>query len=208
VLAISGDLRRPESYRLSLLPTGAGEARALRHDGLTPEFLWLGGAAWLPDQRRVLFTARGRGLKRSCSYILDIEGGTATAVTPDGVFATAVSADGRRALAVDGQIYPLAGGSPQPIPGFVRGDVPVGWSADGASVFSFHQGGWDVEVLPAPVYQTDLKTGKKMLLRHVGPADPAGVRRIENVLVTPDGRHYVYTFARFASDLYLAEGLE
>jgi hypothetical protein len=42
----------------------------------------------------------------------------------------------------------------------------------------------------------------------VGPADPAGVRRIENVLVTPDGRHYVYTFARFASDLYLAEGLK
>ncbi len=39
------------------------------------------------------------------------------------------------------------------------------------------------------------------------PSDPAGVGLINPAFVTPDGRHYVYSFRRVLSDLYLAEGL-
>jgi hypothetical protein len=53
----------------------------------------------------------------------------------------------------------------------------------------------------------DLLTGRKELLRELAPTDRAGVRRIENVLLTPDGNHYVYTYSRYISDLYLAESL-
>lgn len=39
------------------------------------------------------------------------------------------------------------------------------------------------------------------------PSDPAGVTLINPAFLTPDGRHYVYSFRRVLSDLYLAEGL-
>ena len=39
------------------------------------------------------------------------------------------------------------------------------------------------------------------------PADPAGVERISNVLVAPDGKSYVYCYARLLSDLFVVEGL-
>ena len=39
------------------------------------------------------------------------------------------------------------------------------------------------------------------------PADPAGIRAIDQALISPDGKHYVYSFQRALSDLYLVEGL-
>ena len=40
------------------------------------------------------------------------------------------------------------------------------------------------------------------------PEDPAGVTIIYPVLVTPDGKTFVYGFRRILSGLYMAEGLK
>ena len=40
------------------------------------------------------------------------------------------------------------------------------------------------------------------------PADPSGVERISNVLVTADGKSYAYCYARLLSDLFVVEGLK
>ena len=40
------------------------------------------------------------------------------------------------------------------------------------------------------------------------PSDPAGVNIILPILLTPDGKSYVYGYRRMLSDLYLVEGLK
>jgi hypothetical protein len=40
------------------------------------------------------------------------------------------------------------------------------------------------------------------------PGDSAGVADVGPVFATPDGKTYVYTYARILSDLYLVEGLK
>jgi hypothetical protein len=178
VLTIVGRPGR-EPGQLALLPTGAGELKLLKLEGLTPVQRWFGGSAWFPDDARVLFTAEGRDLRKGCSYVLQLEGGISRAGTPDGVFATAVSPDGRLVAGNDGKLYPVEGGDPRPIPGFAEGDVPIRWSADGRHFYTFHQGDWGIEVLPAPVHRVDLLTGRRELVRELAPTDRAGVRRIE-----------------------------
>jgi hypothetical protein len=39
------------------------------------------------------------------------------------------------------------------------------------------------------------------------PADAAGVTDLGPILITPDGRSYVYEYGRTLSDLYLVEGI-
>jgi len=42
----------------------------------------------------------------------------------------------------------------------------------------------------------------------LAPADPAGVSQIGPIVMTPDGRSYIYGYHRTLSDLYLVEGLK
>jgi hypothetical protein len=42
----------------------------------------------------------------------------------------------------------------------------------------------------------------------VVPADPAGLANIGPILITPDGKTYVYGSHRTLADLYLVEGLK
>jgi hypothetical protein len=40
------------------------------------------------------------------------------------------------------------------------------------------------------------------------PSDPAGVERIGPILMTADGKAYVYGYHRTLADLYLVQGLK
>ena len=53
----------------------------------------------------------------------------------------------------------------------------------------------------------DAETGREEPWKELMPADPAGIRAIDQAMISPDGKHYVYSFQRALSDLYLAEGL-
>jgi len=79
----------------------------------------------------------------------------------------------------------------------------VGWSADSRNLYIFRQGEF-----PAKVYLLDIENNQKKLVNELMPRDPAGVNLISPILVTPDGKSYVYGYRRILSDLYLVEGLK
>ncbi len=61
-------------------------------------------------------------------------------------------------------------------------------------------------MLPTRVERIDLASGRRELVRTLGPADTAGAGAIYGVQFTPDERGYAYGFGRCTSQLFLVEG--
>jgi len=118
-------------------------------------------------------------------------------LSPDGKLAATIGPDRR------GYLYPVAGGEPRPVPGFTAGDAPITWSADSRKLYIYRYGEF-----PAKVYVLDIESNQKKLVKQLMPPDPAGVNIIFPMLLTPDGKSYVYGYRRILSDLYLVEGLK
>ena len=89
------------------------------------------------------------------------------------------------------------------ISGFPEGYTPVAWSADGKSLFIYNPGD-----LPAKVDRLNLSSGEREQWKTLMPADAAGVTDLGPILITPDGKYYVYEYGRTLSDLYLVEGIK
>jgi eukaryotic-like serine/threonine-protein kinase len=205
-LALSPDKKwvlamRPQApSELVLLPTATGEPRRVPADGIVHA-----RGKWLQDGQRVLVVGNepGRG---SRIYLLTLASGKPTPITPEGTNteAYALSPDGRFVAAVGpdekGYIYPLDGEQPKPLLGLFEGEVPGSWNRDGRSIYVYRP-----SELPARIYQLDVATGQRKLWRSFMPADPSGVHFIGPILLTPDGRTYLYGLRRVLSDLYLAE---
>jgi len=189
--------------QLVLLPTKAGEPKPLTNDAINHFY-----ARWLTDGKRIVFSGDepGHGVRL---YVQDLSGGKPQPITPEGVDALWLwpSPDGTLVAAIGadqrGYFYPIAGGQPRPIPGFALGDLPIGWSADGRSLYIAPRG-----EMPALVYRLELATGHKNLWTRLMPPDPAGVNVIFPILLTPDGKSHVYGYRRILSNLYLVEGLK
>ncbi len=191
----------PAQFRL--LPTKAGEAQSLTNDSINHN-----SARWMPDGKKFVFSGNepGRGGRL---YVQDVAGGQPLPIAPEGVNGTAfaVSPDGQMVAAIGpdlkGYLYPTSGNAePRLIPGLESGDLPTNWSQDGHGLFVYQTG-----EVPAKVYRVDLTDGKRTLWKQLVPGDPAGVATIGPILVTPDGKTFVYGFHRTLADLYLVEGL-
>src|SRR6201981_1849109 len=199
--AIGGLPRPPVQYYL--LPTGPGEQKPLTNDKINHA-----EARWFPDGKQIVFSGNepGHGLRL---YVQDISGGRPHAISPEGVNSSlfAVSPDGKLVSAVgpDGKayLYPTEGGEPRPVSGLGEGDVPINWTGDGRSLFTYHLG-----EIPAKVYRLDLATGHKQFWKQLVPPDISGVTEITGIMITPDGRSYVYEYARTLSDLYLVKDVK
>ncbi len=192
----------PAQFRL--LPTKAGEAQPLTNDAINHN-----SARWMPDGKKFVFSGNepGRGGRL---YVQDVAGGQPLPVAPEGVNGTAfaVSPDGQMVAAIGpdlkGYLYPTSGhGDPRLIPGLESGDLPTNWSQDGHGLFVYQTG-----EVPAKIYRVDLAAGKRSLWKQLVPGDAAGVATIGPILVTPDGKTFVYGFHRTLADLYLVEGLK
>jgi eukaryotic-like serine/threonine-protein kinase len=190
---------------LVLLPTGAGETRTLRSDGLE-RFGWGGG--WLPDGKRIVFTASEKG-HRPRIYVQDIEKGAARPIAPERTVirpsTSPVSPDGKLILGMQqpggkGFLYAVEGGEPLPVAGLESADVPVRWSSDGRSLYVHKRAG-----VPNKVWLLDPSSGARRPWRDILPSESATA--IPRLVITPDGRSYVYGTARVLSELYLIEGL-
>jgi WD40 repeat protein len=191
--------------RLVLIPTGTGESRELKIDGNFES-----GAAWFPDSRRaVVGGAMGNGGYRL--HVLDTLDETAKPISPENIWSGglrsfAVSPDGRFVAGMSAQgtivLYPVDGGAAMPVPGAEAGEIPIQFSADGASLFVYRP-----TALPARVHRLTLATGTRELWRELTAADPAGVYKISPVAITPDGSAYAYTALRVLNELYLTEGV-
>ncbi|MBI3694401.1 MAG: protein kinase [Acidobacteria bacterium] len=196
-------ISHPSRSQLVLLPTGAGEARALERS--TMNYQW---AAWFPDGRRIAFLGNepGHGVRL---YVQELAGGKARAISQEGVSSLSlqVSPDSRRVAAVYADnrlwIYPIEGGEPRPIPGAETGLRPIRWSADSGSLYAAR--GADVS---ATVYRINVSTGQKQLWKELTPSDPAGLWWVGPVLISADGRSYAYNYFRALGELALVEGLK
>jgi Tol biopolymer transport system component/predicted Ser/Thr protein kinase len=198
---ISAGVDSPAQF--TLLPTGPGEAKPLTRDEIN--HTW---GRWFADGKRFLFSGNepGHGVRL---YVEDIAARKSIAISPEGTHATAfaISPDGRMVAAIGpdqkGYLYPVAAGPPSPILGLASGEEPISWNEDGRSLYSYRPG-----ELPARIYRLDLSSGKKTFFEQLMPSDPAGVNHIGPILLTPDGKTYVYGYHRTLSDLYLVEGLK
>jgi len=189
--------------QLRLLPTGAGETQSLTSDSINHQW-----ARWFPDGKRFVFAGNeaSHGVRL---YTQDISGGKPKAISPEGVDAQnfAVSPDGQSVAGIGpdqkGYIFPASGGDPRIVNGMEPGDVPINWSQDARSIYLYRTG-----EVPAKVYRLELASGKKSVWKQIAPLDPTGVSTIGPILMTPDGKTYVYGFHRTVGDLYLVEGLK
>jgi dipeptidyl aminopeptidase/acylaminoacyl peptidase len=190
--------------QIILLPTGAGQPRRLERYGI--EQYDGSGAGWLPNGRQVVFWGRepGHNLR---SYVQDIYEGPPRPITPEGLVGRAVSPDGRSVLAEDSQqnkfLCSIERGEPQTVPGLTAEDFIARWTTDPGVIFIYRRGEF-----PVRVYRFFLATGHKELVKELVPSDPAGIVVPVRVLLTPDGKGYVYAFGRQLSDLYLVDGLK
>ncbi len=192
--------------QLQLLPIGAGMSRTFSLGSLTCQV-----ASFLPDGRRLLIVANAPG-RASRLYVMDATGGEPRPITPEGVSLLLanstrhVSPDGRwvAAIGADGRarLYPIDGGEPREIPWLTSGELVIRWTPDGRSLYVYKP------AVRTRVEMVDLATGRRTLWRDLAPADPAGVNVISSVLITPDGKSYVYSYSRLIEDLYLADGLK
>jgi len=185
-----------------LLPTGAGETRSLTNDSINHQW-----ARWFPDGKRFAFSGNepGHGIQL---YTQDLSGGKPKAISPEGAdaLAFAISPDGQFVVGIGpdqkGYLFSPGGRDPQILAGLEAGDVPISWSEDARFIYLYRAG-----EVPAKVYRLEVTSGKKSVWKDIAPLDPAGVSTIGPILMTPDGKTYVYGFHRQLGDLYLVEGL-
>jgi hypothetical protein len=211
-LALSPDLKWALSIipvpnsPFQLMPTGTGEHRKIALEGISPEQ----AATWLPDSKAILFAGSEKGHDIRL-YVQGLDGSKPRPITPEGVTVGlpgfTVTSDGKSVAAIGPDhkcaLYPVAGGSPRPVDGVAEGEFPLRFSPDDRSLYIWKRGD-----IPARVSKIDVGTGRREVWKDLLPADPAGVERISNVLVTPDGKSYAYCYARLLSDLFVVEGLK
>ena len=188
---------------LALLPTGAGDARSVAND----RFVGFDWALWLPDGKRIVFSAAERD-RPPRLHVMDLEGGKEQPIGPEGIAlqeaAKAVSPDGKSVLAFSGKgkasLFPIEGGDPRPIAGLNPGDRPIQWTADGHFLYVVRR-----QESPVRIWLLDPATGSRKLFKEVSPAEPT--RSVWHFLITPDGQSYIYSYQRAFSDLFVVEGL-
>jgi hypothetical protein len=180
-----------DTGQILIHPTGAGESRQLPN----PDKLLIDSLAWLPDASGIVLFGQPAG-HRSRGYVQKIAGGPPRPFTPEGVglitwWSMPVSPDGTQVVArnADGQMmmYGLNGGTARAVPGLQSTDIP----ADGRP--------WIVDRL-------NVVTGTREKAFEVRPAEIAGLR-LTYLALARDGRHYVHSFSRLLSTLYMVEGL-
>ena len=188
---------------LSVVPTGAGEARQLTHDNVQYE-----RAHYLPDGKQVLATGieTGHGIR---DYLIDVSTGEAKAITPEGVAGATLSPDGR-SVAVHGPdgkwgVWPLDGSGMRLVPGLDSKWVVNGWSPDGAALYvnASHRSGSAVGI-----YRVDIATGKTEFWKTFGGDLPAGVTGSLTPKFSSDGSAYAYMHFQDLSVGYVVKGLK
>jgi serine/threonine protein kinase len=189
----------PET-KLTLLPTGPGEARNISTAGMHYERV-----EWFPDGEKLLITGNEPG-RRIRTYVQDVHGRSPMPITGEGVAASRISPDGKFVTENAGgkiNLLPIAGGPPNASIDIQPGESVLRWSADGRYLFLRQM----VGLTAAKINRLDLASHREELWKELRPADPVGVQ-IYDVVVTPDGGGYAYSFQRDICTLYSATGLK
>jgi eukaryotic-like serine/threonine-protein kinase len=193
----------PKGGPLSVVPTGAGEARQLTHDKVSYQ-----AVRWLEGGKQLLASGieAGHGAR---DYLIDATTGDAKALTPEGVSGVRRSPDGRSTavLGPDGKwgIWPLDGSGLRLIPGLDSNYRVIGWSPDGGSVYVASPGQRDRK---GTVYRVDTVTGKMELWKTFGEGLAAGALSVDDSYMIGDGGAYAYLYVQTLSQVYVVRGMK
>ncbi|MGH9491781.1 MAG: TolB family protein, partial [Terriglobales bacterium] len=196
--------------RLVLLPTGAGSAVPLRGFPAGVSY----GAAWLPNGKALLMIASaggGAGFRLYRQNLRDdapvgppraISGPVLPELHPP------VSPDSQTVLARNARdskwyLYRTAGGAPRPLAIQLKaGEIPIRWSAHGRRLFVISG-----MKFPVTAYAISAVTGQRSKLFTIAPQDLAGMMPgfFVSPVITPDGKYYAYSLARYLSALFEAQ---
>jgi hypothetical protein len=189
--------------QLHILPTGPGETRTVRAEGLA--YLW---ATWFPDGKRLLVAAQQPGYRQSL-FVQAVADGVLRKVVDDAANGV-VSPDGRTiaTIAPTGAVMltPVDGGAPQVISGVLAGSSLLRWDQTGRYLFVKTDAGMAVNVS-----RFDLETRRAELWRTLRPYDLAGISPDQvtySIALSADGRTYCYSFVRYLSSLFVVDGLK
>ncbi|MGH9512019.1 MAG: protein kinase domain-containing protein [Terriglobales bacterium] len=188
---------------LSVVPTGAGEARQLTHDNVS-----YGPVRYLPDGKQLL----ARGIEAGHGprdFLIDVSNGNAKPITPEGLSGAILSPDGRRVAVIgpDGMwgIWPLDGAGLRPIPGLDSKYLVTGWAPDGSSVYAMSS---QQREGAAKVYRVNTETGKMEFWKTFGAQLPAGAAGVHRPHFSRDGSAYAYDYDQVLSEAYVVKGLK
>jgi Tol biopolymer transport system component len=188
--------------QLSLVPTGAGEARQLTHDAIS-----YGAVRFLLDGKHLLAVGieAGHGAR---DYLIDLSTGQPKPITPEGISGSRLSPDGSRTVVIGPDnnwgVWQLDGSAMQPIPGLDSSYYINGWSPDGKFIYAASNKG---NQRAAKVFQVDPTTGKLQPWKTFG-GDAPGVTSVGAPHFSADGSGYAYVYVRILSQAYVVTGLK
>jgi hypothetical protein len=133
---------------------------------------------------------------------VDVLSGKVTPLTPEGTAGRFVSPNGDwlTTSSDDGvKLFNLRTRTLTPV-ALGAGDGIAGWSADSSALFITTR-----EEHLSRVFRLDVATGARTPLTIVQPNDAAGLVGVGDVLVAGDGNHYVYSYVRQLSQLYVVQ---
>ena len=138
-------------------------------------------------------------------YTQEIGDDSPHAISPEGVRGVVPTADGKFVFGFADAValYPVDGqGAPQPIRGMHPDDSIASVSPDGRSVLVV-----SATKNSMNVFRVDLASGRRVLFKKIGPADPTGVAFTIGGAFTPDGKYYAYCYGRVLDELYAVDGM-
>ena len=204
----------PPYNTLRLVPTGAGNSIDLP----TPGFRGLSRAHFFPDGARIAFT----GIDHNGSHALYVQ---QLSLTPgeqpidpqprrvgDGelMLGAPPSPDGRSLVAwlKDGRkfLVDVERGTTEELKGLQHDDAPLQWTEDGKSLWVARYANPFLKP-EVQLFRYELATAKLELSDALTPLDVTGVSNMAHLMLTPDGKHYVYNTHQMLDELYVLEGL-
>jgi Tol biopolymer transport system component len=189
--------------KIRLLPIGAGQPRSIPVTGL--DHVHNGWARFLPDGQQITVNGDEIGHAARC-YVIDVATGKSKAATPEGVLCGPSSPDSHRLIGTASDrsiaIYSLGHGTPQAIPNLSNNFLAVQWSEDGSALYGYHLGEF-----PSRVYRAEIATGKETVVQQLKPSAPAGVAMVAPIMMSRDGKRFVYSYNQTLSSLSLISGL-
>ncbi len=188
---------------LTLVPTGAGEARQLTHDNVNYQRV-----RWLAGGKELLASGIEAGHGRR-DYLIAVGNGDSKPITPEGIAGVEPSPDGRSTVVtgLDGKwgVWPLDGSGLRPIPGLDANYRVRGWSSDGTSLLA----------LPARqrekvgnIYSVNAVTGKVELVRSFGEGLAVGALSVGGSYLSGHEGAYVYLYTQTLSQVYVVRGMK
>jgi eukaryotic-like serine/threonine-protein kinase len=187
-----------ENSTLMLLPTGPGESRFAKIEGMHFD-----GVEWFPDNRRILFTGNETG-HATRTWMYDLETDKSTPLTPEGARGTRVSPDGKWFITVDPHkllLSPVGGGESRTVVD-LQGESVVRWSGDGRYLFLQQR-----EPASIKISRLDVTSGHKEPWLVVKVPEP-GAQFFGPLALSADGKACATTFQRDLANLFLVRGLK